>query len=154
LELKRTGVDSLVITGQAASLVYILISDQKVEIRGAEHLRGKSPNETQAAIRAELNSPTIRVAAIGVAGEHRVRFATISNEGRHAGRGGAGAVMGSKNLKAIVVHGTRETSVANPKQVDTIVDALRERSLGSLTDKYRSIGTVANLAVFDRLGTL
>ena len=111
LELKRTGLDSVVITGAAASLVYVLIRDRNVEIRDADHLRGKSPNETEAAIRAELNSPTIRVAAIGVAGEHRVRFATISNEGRHAGRGGAGAVMGSKNLKAIVVCGDRESLV-------------------------------------------
>src|SRR5215470_5984159 len=87
LDLKRTGFDSVVITGRASSLVYVLISDQNLEIRDAEHLRGKSPNETEAAIRAELNSPAVRVAAIGVAGENLVRFATISNEGRHAGRG-------------------------------------------------------------------
>ena len=154
LELKRTGLDSVVITGHAASLVYILISDQKVEIRGAEHLRGKSPNETEAAIRAELNSPTIRVAAIGVAGEHRVRFATISNEGRHAGRGGAGAVMGSKNLKAIVVCGDREPLVCDSDGIAVIATRLRQRSLSSLTDKYRNIGTVANLAFFNRLGVL
>ena len=154
LELKRTGLDAVVITGRAPSPVYLSIADGHVEARDAEHLKGKSPAETEAAIRSAERSHGFRVAAIGRAGENCVRFATISNEGRHAGRGGAGAVMGSKNLKAIAVHGTRETSVANPKQVDTIVDALRERSLGSLTDKYRSIGTVANLAVFDRLGTL
>ena len=87
LELKRAGLDAVVITGQAASAIYLLISGRNVEIRAAGHLRGKSPNETEAAIRAELDSPTIRVAAIGVAGENLVRFATISNEGRHAGRG-------------------------------------------------------------------
>ena len=154
LELKRTGLDSVVITGHAASLVYVIISDHNVEIRDAAHLRGKSPNETQAAIRAELNSPTIRVAAIGVAGEHRVRFATISNEGRHAGRGGAGAVMGSKNLKAIVVCGDREPLVCDSDGIAVIATRLRQRSLSSLTDKYRNIGTVANLAVFNRLGVL
>ena len=154
LELKRTGLDSVVITGAAASLVYVLIRDRNVEIRDADHLRGKSPNETEAAIRAELNSPTIRVAAIGVAGEHRVRFATISNEGRHAGRGGAGAVMGSKNLKAIVVCGDREPLVCDSDGVSIIATRLRQRSLSSLTDKYRNIGTVANLAVFNRLGVL
>ena len=154
LELKRTGLDAVVITGRAPSPVYLSIADGHVEARDAEHLKGKSPAETEAAIRSAERSHGFRVAAIGRAGENCVRFATISNEGRHAGRGGAGAVMGSKNLKAIAVHGTRETSVANSRKVDTIVDALRERSLGSLTDKYRSIGTVANLAVFDRLGTL
>jgi aldehyde:ferredoxin oxidoreductase len=154
LDLKRTGFDSVVITGQAPSMVYVVIGDERVEIRDAEYLRGKSPNDTEAAIRAELNSPAINVAAIGVAGENRVRFATISNEGRHAGRGGAGAVMGSKNLKAIAVYGDREPLVFDADGVNVIAGSLRRRSLSSLTDKYRSIGTVANLAVFNRLGVL
>jgi len=154
LEFKRLGLDALVITGQASSTAYIHINDQKVEIREAEQLRGKSPGETEALIRTQLNSSAVRVAAIGRAGENRVRFATISNEERHAGRGGVGAVMGSKNLKAIAVCGGRETQVADLKGVEAIADSLRQRSLGSLTDKYRNIGTVANLAVFNRLGTL
>ena len=154
LDLKRTGFDSVVITGQAPSMVYVVIGDERVEIRDAEYLRGKSPNDTEAAIRAELNSPAINVAAIGVAGENRVRFATISNEGRHAGRGGAGAVMGSKNLKAIAVYGDSEPLVFDADGVNVIAGSLRRRSLSSLTDKYRSIGTVANLAVFNRLGVL
>jgi aldehyde:ferredoxin oxidoreductase len=153
LELKRTGIDGLVITGQAPSMVYIFIDHDKVEIREAKQLSGKSPSETQSIIRSELNRP-VWVAAIGRAGENRVRFATISNEGRHAGRGGVGAVMGAKNLKAIALRGEQETSVADPKAVEAIAGSLRARSLGSLTDKYRSIGTVANLAVFNRLGTL
>jgi len=154
LELKRTGFDGIVITGRAPSLVYIFISNQTVEIREAEHLRGKSPRETEAAIKAELDSPAIRVAAIGAAGENRVRFATISNEGRHAGRGGVGAVMGSKNLKAVAVCGDRDARVFDPDRVNAIASSLRHRSLSSLTDKYRNIGTVANLAVFNRLGVL
>src|SRR5918996_6666405 len=85
LELKRVGIDGLVITGQAASLVYLFISEAGVEIKEAEHLRRKSPGEAEAAIRSELKSSAVRVAAIGAAGENRVRFATISNEGRHAG---------------------------------------------------------------------
>src|SRR5499433_451727 len=154
LELKRTGFDGIVITGRAPSLVYILIGNQKVEIREAEHLRGKSPSETEAAIKAELDSPAIGVAAIGAAGENRVRFATISNEGRHAGRGGVGAVMGSKNLKAVAVCGDRDARVFDPDGVNAIASSLRHRSLSSLTDKYRNIGTVANLAVFNRLEVL
>jgi aldehyde:ferredoxin oxidoreductase len=154
LELKRLGIDGLVITGQAPSLVYVFIHGDKIEIRAADQLRGKTPADTESSIRAELGGPVVWVASIGTAGERRVRFATISNEGRHAGRGGVGAVMGSKNLKAIAVCGDRETSVAHPQQVQAIADSLRRRSLGSLTDKYRHVGTVANLAVFNRLGTL
>jgi aldehyde:ferredoxin oxidoreductase len=154
LELKRVGIDGLVITGRASSMVYVFIHNDAVEIRQAGHLAGKDPRETEALIRAELVPSVVRVAAIGKAGENLVRFATISNEGRHAGRGGVGAVMGSKNLKAIAVCGNRETSAADPEAVEAIADSLRQRSLGSLTDKYRKIGTVANLAVFDRLGVL
>lgn len=154
LELKRLGIDGLVFTGQAPSLVYVFVHGQHVHIRAADHLRGRTPDETQSIIRSELNCPTVWVASIGAGGEHRVRFATISNEGRHAGRGGVGAVMGSKNLKAVAVCGDRETSVAHPQEVDALADSLRRRSVGSVTDKYRSLGTVANLAVFNRLGTL
>lgn len=154
LELKRVGLDGLVITGRAPSMTYIFIHNGHVEIRRADHLTGKSPSETESLIRSELNSSAVRVAAIGKAGENRVRFATISNEGRHAGRGGVGAVMGSKNLKAIAVCGNRESRAADPNGVEAIADSLRQRSLGSLTDKYRNIGTVANLAVFNRLGSL
>jgi aldehyde:ferredoxin oxidoreductase len=125
-----------------------------VELRSATHLRGKSPLECESLIRAELNRPSARIAAIGKAGENKVRFATISNEGRHAGRGGVGAVMGAKNLKAIALCGDYTTEVADPAGIETIARTLRARSLGSLTDKYRNIGTVANLSVFNRLGVL
>jgi aldehyde:ferredoxin oxidoreductase len=154
LELKAVGLDGLIITGRASSLVYISIHDEKVEIKDARRLRGKSPVEVELLIRSELNNSAARVAAIGKAGENRVRFATISNEGRHAGRGGVGAVMGSKNVKAVALCGERETQVAHPGGVEAIANCLRQKSLGSVTDKYRNIGTVANLAVFNRLGTL
>jgi aldehyde:ferredoxin oxidoreductase len=154
LELKRLGIDALVITGCASSMVYIFIHDESVEIRPAGHLRGKSPSETETLIRLELNDPEVWTASIGKAGENRVRYATISNEGRHAGRGGVGAVMGAKNLKAITLRGSQKTVVADPMGVEVIADSLRRRSLGSATDKYRSVGTVANLAVFNRLGSL
>src|SRR5262245_18579330 len=154
LELKRLGIDALIIAGRAAAMTYVFVDNDRVDFRGAEHLRGKSPVDTESAIRREIDAPTARVAAIGKAGENKVRFATISNEGRHAGRGGVGAVMGAKNLKAVALCGDRATAVADAAGVDMIAAALRERSLGSLTDKYRKIGTVANLAVFNRLGTL
>ena len=154
LELKRVGIDAMVITGRAAAMTYIFIHHDKVDFHRAGHLHGKSPLECESLIRTELDTPAARVAAIGKAGENKVRFATISNEGRHAGRGGVGAVMGSKNLKAVALCGEHAAAVADPTAVGSIAAALRERSLGSLTDKYRKIGTVANLAVFNRLGTL
>jgi aldehyde:ferredoxin oxidoreductase len=154
LELKRLGIDALVLTGRAPQPVYLVVRDEHVDLANAAHLTGKSASEAEAAIRAELRRAAVRVAAIGAAGEKLVRFATISNEGRHAGRGGIGAVMGSKNLKALAIVGTRDISVADPQHVDAIAESLRQRSLGSLTDKYRSIGTVANLSVFNHLGVL
>src|SRR4029453_6308701 len=81
LELKRLGIDALVITGCASSMVYIFIHDESVEIRPAGHLRGKSPSETESLVRLELNAPEVWTASIGKAGENRVRYATISNEG-------------------------------------------------------------------------
>lgn len=153
LELKRVGLDALVITGRAPSLVYLFVHGDHVRIEPAYELRGKAWQDTQALIR-ERSHPAACVASIGQAGENRVRFATISNDGRHAGRGGAGAVMGAKNLKAIAVRGDRATSVADPGQLDVIAESLRRRSVGADTEKYRRVGTVANVAVFNRLGTL
>ena len=154
LELKRTGFDVVVVTGSAATPVYLAITEKGVEVRDAAHLWGKSVSATEAALREELCDTEVRVAAIGQAGENRVRFATISNEGRHAGRGGVGAVMGAKNLKAIALRGHCRVQVADPQGVESIADSLRQKSLSTLTAKYREIGTVANLAVFNRLGTL
>ena len=154
LELKRTGFDAVVVTGSAATPVYLTITSKGVEIRDAAHLWGKSASASETAIRKELGDEETRVAAIGQAGENRVRFATISNEGRHAGRGGVGAVMGAKNLKALALRGQCRVRVADPRGVELIADSLRQKSLSTLTAKYREIGTVANLAVFNRLGTL
>lgn len=154
LELKRVGVDAIVVTGRASAPVYLFVEDGKAALRCAAEIWGKSASETESSIRAELEDDAIRVAAIGIAGENLVRFATISNEGRQAGRGGVGAVMGSKNLKAIALRGHARAAVADPRGVAEIAAALRVRSLGGLTAKYREIGTVANLSVFNEMGTL
>ena len=106
------------ITGRAPSLVYLFIQGERVEIRAADQLRGKTPDGDAIVHSLRRGVPGAWVASIGSAGENRVRFATISNEGRHAGRGGVGAVMGSKNLKAIALSGDRATSVADPREVE------------------------------------
>jgi len=155
LELKRIGVDAIVVTGRAAGPVYLFVTGEQVEIRDAERCWGRSARDTEKVIRSELAEPRVCVAAIGKAGENLVRFATISNEGRHAGRGGVGAVMGSKNLKAIALHGKGgEVRVADTVGVSRVAETMRQRSLGTVTAKYREIGTVANLSVFNRLGSL
>ena len=154
LELKRCGIDALVITGQSPSWVYVSIDCDKVVVRDAADLLGKSPRETESFLRANGILDDFRVAAIGLAGENRVRFATISNDGRHAGRGGVGAVMGAKRLKAIAIHGSVDTAVADPSEIAVLAQAMRHKSIGTMTSKYRQIGTVANLAVFNRLGSL
>ena len=115
---------------------------------------GKSATETDSCLRAESDNDNFRVAAIGLAGENGVRFATISNDGRHAGRGGVGAVMGAKRLKAIAIRGDTDTAIADSKGVAELALAMRHKSVGTVTSKYRQIGTVANLAVFNRLGSL
>ncbi|HET8562753.1 MAG TPA: aldehyde ferredoxin oxidoreductase family protein [Candidatus Binatia bacterium] len=154
LELKRIGIDAVVIKGRVPSWAYLFIDHGEVELRAAGHLKGKSASETETVIRSEIGDSSVRVAAIGPAAENGVRFATISNDGRHAGRGGVGAVMGSKFLKAIALRGATEVRVADPDGVEALAQSLRRKSLGTLTSKYRQIGTVANLAVFNRLGTL
>lgn len=121
-ELKFAGFDAIVIYGKASKPVYLWIHDGKYELRSAEHLWGLITKPTQQRIREELNDEKIRVACIGPAGENLVRYANITNELAHFnGRNGMGAIMGSKNLKAIAVRGT-----GKPQFHD--VDAIQEMS--------------------------
>ncbi len=114
-ELKFAGYDNLIIKGKAEKPVYLFINDDKVEIRDAGHLWGLDTYQTQEQIKSELNDPDVQVACIGVAGENQVAYAIILHDiNFKAGRGGGGAVMGSKNLKAIAVRGTKGLKVADP----------------------------------------
>ena len=153
-ELKATGCDALVITGRSASPTLLSIDGEDVEFLDGSALLGLTTSETEEAVKARLGRRT-RVACIGPAGERLVSFASISNDGgRHAGRTGVGAVMGSKNLKAIGIRGHQPAPVFEPDDLDRIGRDLTRRSLGPATEKYRTLGTVANMAVFNRLGTL
>ncbi len=95
-----------------------------------------------------------QIAVIGPAGEHLVRYATISHDGRHAGRGGLGAVMGAKLLKAIAVRGKQRCQWADPQGLYRYARELSQRSLGPATEKYRVLGTASNLLAFNRLKML
>ncbi|MCP4289305.1 MAG: aldehyde ferredoxin oxidoreductase family protein [Gammaproteobacteria bacterium] len=114
-ELKYAGYDHLVVTGKAEKPVYILINNDTIEIKDASGVWGKDAYETQDHLRREVGNPEVKIACIGPAGENLVRFSTIQHGlGHGAGRTGTGAVMGSKNLKAIVVRGTGGLKIADP----------------------------------------
>jgi benzoyl-CoA reductase subunit BamB len=113
-ELKYAGYDKIILRGKSPDLVYLWINNDKVEIRDASHLAGKGATETAELIRQELNQPKAQVAAIGLAGENRVHFASIEQGRSSASRLGIGAVMGDKGVKAVVVRGTGDINVAKP----------------------------------------
>ncbi|WP_338415949.1 aldehyde ferredoxin oxidoreductase family protein [uncultured Sphaerotilus sp.] len=117
-ELKMAGWDMVIFEGASAKPVYLSIEDDKAELKDAAHLWGKSVWETEGIIKKGHQDPLVRVSSIGLAGENKVLFAAVVNDlHRAAGRSGVGAVMGSKNLKAIAVRGTKGVgNIANPKE--------------------------------------
>jgi aldehyde:ferredoxin oxidoreductase len=126
-ELKFAGFDAVIIRGKAKKPVYLWIHDGKAEIRDAGGIWGKPTKEAQEGIRGELGDDKIRVAQIGPAGEKLVRFACVVNELQDVnGRGGMGAVMGSKNLKAIAVRGTKRIEMKDPEKVNALVKWFNE----------------------------
>jgi aldehyde:ferredoxin oxidoreductase len=141
---KRLGVDAIVLVG--ACREHSVLIDGRLE---PTDLWGRTPEECAHALEGRGV-----VAAIGVAGERLVRYATVSSDGRHAGRGGLGAVMGAKKLKAIAVRGETRTPLADAAAVLRIAKDLSQRSFSPATAKYRELGTVANVLAFNRLATL
>ncbi|HTM04057.1 MAG TPA: aldehyde ferredoxin oxidoreductase family protein [Vicinamibacterales bacterium] len=150
---KRCGCDAIVIVGRAPELSVLVIDDGDVRLEAADDVRGESCPATEEKLRARLGSD-YRIASIGPAGERAVRYATISHDGRHAGRGGSGAVLGSKRIKAIAVRGKQYCEFADPKRVTELSRDLSKRSFGPATAKYRELGTATNLLTFNRFGTL
>ena len=127
--LKKTGLDGFIVTGKAEKPVYLNITDDGLEIKDATHLWGLNTHQTKEALLKET-SPGASIASIGPAGENQVLYAAIMNDrDRAAGRGGMGAIMGSKNLKAIAAYGTKNIIVNDPEglkgllvKVDRLVD--------------------------------
>ena len=150
---KRCGCDAMVIVGRADQLSVLVIDDGRVHLEAADHLRGATCAATEQTLRATLGAD-YRIAAIGPAGERGVRYATVSHDGRHAGRGGSGTVLGSKNIKAIAVRGTHASELAHPREVTGISRDLSRRSFGPATAKYRELGTAANLLTLNRFNAL
>ena len=153
LAAKRAGFDALVLVGACAVPSILVIDEESVRVHNAGDLWGLTTDSAERHL-AERLGPRFQTAVIGPAGEHRVRYATISHHNRHAGRGGLGAVLGAKNLKAVAVAGSRRVAVADPEGVAAFAKELSARSLGPATAKYRELGTVANLLTFNRLHAL
>jgi aldehyde:ferredoxin oxidoreductase len=113
-ELRKAGYDVVIVEGKSEKPAYLVISDHRVELRDASAFWGMTTGDTQEFIKKELNDDKFRIACIGPAGENLVLYSAIISERRAVGRGGAGAVMGSKNLEAIAVKGTGKVNVASP----------------------------------------
>jgi len=155
-ELKYAGYDKVIIRGKSPNLVYLWINNDKVEIRDASHLQGKGAVETQELILQELNEPKAQVAAIGLAGENRVYFASIEQGRSSASRGGIGAVMGDKGLKAIAVRGTKDVNVARPAEFMEIcnevlkyIQVRAEKPIKGVPPILAGLGSPQEMAVHD-----
>jgi aldehyde:ferredoxin oxidoreductase len=150
---KRSGCDAIVIVGRAHTWSVLVVDDGQVRLEPADDILGDACPVAEEKLRTRLGAD-YRIASIGPAGERAVRYATISHDGRHAGRGGSGAVLGSKRIKAIALRGTRRCEWAHPRELTELSRDLSKRSFGPATAKYRELGTATNLLTFNRLGTL
>lgn len=150
---KLTGHDALVLTGACREPSVLVLDASGPRLEPAGELWGLPARQAEVRLRSRLGK-AFRVAAIGPAGERLVRYATVSHDGRHAGRGGLGAVLGAKRLKAVAVAPVTRVSPAYPEAVVRLARDLRERSFGPATAKYRELGTLANLLAFNAVSTL
>jgi len=154
VSLKRSGWDGIVIHNASDDWVTAFVDDDKVEFRDASHLMGLGCGATEEAIREEMGDDQIRSASIGPAGEKLARIANVSNDGRKAGRCGQGAVWGSKKLKALSIRGTHGITVADPEELAKLSFDIQQAAQGPHTQKYRVLGTSANVLSMNRLGLL
>ncbi|MEC9096249.1 MAG: aldehyde ferredoxin oxidoreductase C-terminal domain-containing protein [Planctomycetota bacterium] len=150
---KRTGNDALLIKGRASIPSILMIDETNMELQPANELWGLSAEDAETILRKKFGND-YSFAVIGPAGEQLVRYATISHSGRHAGRGGSGAILGAKNIKAIAVRGTKRTAWYHGDALVEQARKLSRRSFGSATEKYRELGTAANVLVFNSLNCL
>ncbi|MFL6142521.1 MAG: aldehyde ferredoxin oxidoreductase family protein [Labedaea sp.] len=150
---KLTGHDAIVLRGRCAELSVLLVDGDGPRLEPAPELAGLSAADAEDQARQRFGRGW-RTAAIGPAGERGVRYATISHDGRHAGRGGLGAVLGAKNVKAVLVKAAAKVGVADQEGVLRAARDLRRRSFGPATAKYRELGTLANLLAFNAISTL
>ncbi|KQC02876.1 MAG: hypothetical protein APR54_09990 [Candidatus Cloacimonas sp. SDB] len=153
--LKKSGYDSLIVQGKSDKPVYLWISDGKAEIKDASSLWGKDTEQTVDLIRDELDEPKATVVDIGPSGEKELAISCIAvDKASFAGRGGLGAVMGSKNLKAIAVKGTQKPAVANAKKVLDLAKELNKRIRETAPEGFLKGGTTCETTPTEELGDL
>jgi aldehyde:ferredoxin oxidoreductase len=154
--LKRTGFDAVVLTGRAPSPVYVLVTESGAEVKPAAALWGKTTRDAVHAL-AAMEGADADAIAIGPAGERRVRFAAMAHYWKNregvSGRGGLGAVLGAKNVKAVVVRGTRKTDVADPTALKALLESMRE-PLRAGTQALSTFGTPFLVGPINALGGL
>ena len=150
---KMSGCDAIVLRGQADRPSVLVIDDRRVWLEPAGDLWGLATDRAGQRLRDALGAD-YQFALIGPAGERRVRYATLSHDCRHAGRGGSGAVLGAKNIKAVAVRGRQKCTWAHPEELVALARRISERSMGAATAKYRELGTASNLLAFNRLHAL
>jgi aldehyde:ferredoxin oxidoreductase len=155
-EMKLTGFDQVIIKGKSETPIYLFITDSGVQFIECSHLMGKTIVETTDIIRRERRSPGIQVAAIGPAGENKVLFSSIVSSGNRVnGRCGMGAVMGSKNIKAVAVEGKTSAKIADPLAFLKEVNAIKKAIVDSKEyDKRYKLGTTMLMNDLNGLGIL
>jgi aldehyde:ferredoxin oxidoreductase len=154
-ELKRAGFDAIIVEGKAKSPIFLWIKNGNVEIRDASHIWGKTTGEAQKIIKKELDDKLVHISQIGPGGENLVRYACVINDLRSAaGRTGMGAVMGSKNLKAVVVRGNKRPKVANKEKLRELRNSFSNNYLNNHKE-YFSHGTGGGvMEMFASMGNL
>lgn len=158
LTAKKLGTDAICIKGRNVQWSVLMIEtdrtgNKKFQLIPADEYLGLSARQTEVMIKNRYGEKW-QVISIGKAGEMQIPYATLSHDGRHAGRGGLGAVLGSKRIKAIAVYGDQHFEIHDTNETMKIARSLSEKSFGPETSKYRELGTVANLLVFNRFNAL
>jgi len=153
-ELKQAGFDAIIVEGKASEPVYLWIHDQKVELRDASRLWGLEIKKSQETIRNDLGDNRVKVAQIGPGGEKLVRYASVVNDLNHvAGRCGMGAVMGSKNLKAVAVKGSTRVPVRKPKKLRKLAKWMAQ-NVDNVAHALHAYGTGDAMDVMEKTGNL
>lgn len=151
--LSRTGYDAIVIKGKSDKPIFLEISDKNVVFHNAESLWGKDAYYTENKIKEEINVRGAEACVIGPAGENMVKFAAVkSNYWRSIGRGGVGAVFGSKKLKGIVFYGEAKRSAGNPDKLDELFKELKKKDRDNKGyDKYKRLGTASGVELLNKV---
>jgi aldehyde:ferredoxin oxidoreductase len=153
-ELKRAGFDAIIFEGKASQPVYLWVNDHQAELRDASNIWGRETRKSQETIRSELGDNRVKVAQIGPGGEKLVRYACVINDLNHvAGRCGMGAVMGSKNLKAVAVKATGKVEVRKPNRLGKLARWMAA-NVDKVAHTLHTYGTGADMDVSETLGNL